>query len=90
MSKCELVSAVKEVICDGHNAEDIVDSIINTIVATLTDGTDVILSGFGTFKIKTRKARIGRNPATGESVKISAKKVVTFKPAKQFKEEVNE
>ena len=64
--------------------------IFETMGAILTAGEDISLAGFGNFKVKTRKARKGRNPRTGATVDIAAKKVITFKAAKQFKEEVNE
>ena len=63
--------------------------IFETMGAVLTAGEDISLAGFGNYKVKTRKARKGRNPRTGATVNIAEKKVITFKAAKQFKEEVN-
>ncbi len=62
---------------------------LTTLVETsLKRGTDVPLSGLGKFKVQNRKARIGRNPQTGESIKIPAKKVVKFTVAKNLKDTV--
>ena len=63
--------------------------IFETMGAILTAGKDISIAGFGTFKVKTRKARKGRNPRTGAAVDIAAKKVITFKAAKQLKEALN-
>ena len=64
--------------------------LFETMAAILVAGEDIYIAAFGTFKVKTRKARKGRNPRTGESVDIPEKKVITFKAAKQLKAEVNE
>ncbi len=69
-------------------AEEIVDSIFDTIVATLKKGGDVSVAGFGIFSVKARAARMARNPKTGEQVKVAAKKVPKFRPAKALKDAV--
>ena len=69
-------------------SEKIVESILQVISDELVGGGSVTLVGFGTFKIVQRKARTGRNPKTGETIKIAAKKVVIFKAGKALKEKV--
>ena len=61
------------------------DPKIGLIAAELVAGGKVAISGFGTFEARNRKARVGRNPRTGEKIKIAAAKTVTFKPAPDFK-----
>lgn len=70
-------------------AVSIVSNVLDIIKEELIAEGDVRLVDFGTFKIGDRKARTGRNPATGELMQIAASKVVKFKPAKKFKEAVN-
>lgn len=87
MNKKELIKSVAE--ATGLSKKDVtatVDSVFDTITSALSQGQDVKISGFGTFKIKERAARKGRNPQSGEEIMIEARKVPTFKPAKQLKE----
>ena len=60
------------------------DSVLNTVVKSLKKGDKVTLVGFGTFSVTKRAARTGRNPQTGATIKIPAKKVVKFKAGKEF------
>ena len=71
-------------------AADALDAVFGAIQAQLVDGERVQISGFGSFSLSERKARQGRNPATGESITIPASKQVRFKPGKNLKEAVNE
>ena len=66
-----------------------VDSIFKSITAALQDGAKVRISGFGTFDVRERRARVGRNPRTGEAVSIPATKAPAFKPARALKEALN-
>ena len=87
MNKKELIKSVVET--TGLSKKDVtvaVDSVFDTITSALSQGQDVKISGFGTFKIKERAARKARNPQSGEEIMIEARKVPTFKPAKQLKE----
>jgi len=70
-------------------AEEAVEAIIDTIKGTLQDGEAVILRRFGSFQVRHKNARIGRNPKTGEEAPISARNVVRFKSGKHFKEAMN-
>jgi len=89
MNKKELIKAVVET--TGLPKKDVtavVDGVFDAITSTLSKGQEVKISGFGTFKIKERAARKGRNPQTGEEIEIPASKVPTFKPAKLLRETV--
>lgn len=69
-------------------ASEALDSIITSVKKTLKKGDKVTLVGFGTFSVTKRAARMGRNPQTGETIKIKAKKVVKFKAGKDLAEYV--
>lgn len=69
-------------------AEEIVDGMFDAIVSTLKKGGEVSIAGFGIFSVKSRAARMARNPKTGEQVKVAAKKVPKFRPAKALKDMV--
>ena len=90
MNKSELAEAVAEAAnlskADGARA---VDAVIDTISNTLSSGNNVALVGFGTFQVKDRSARMGRNPRTGETIQIKASKVPSFKAGKGLKDAVN-
>ncbi len=70
-------------------AEEAVETIIDTIKGSLESGESVILRRFGFFQVREKNARMGRNPKTGREAPISARKVVSFKARKHFKEAVN-
>ena len=65
------------------------DSMINSITGSLKSGDSVVLVGFGTFSVRDRAARTGRNPQTGEEIQIKAAKVPAFKAGKALKDAVN-
>ena len=89
MSKAELVEKIAEQAkLTKVDAERALNAFINVVTASLKEGEDVALVGFGTFTIGDRAERQGRNPQTGDVITISAKKVVKFKPGKALKEEV--
>ncbi|WP_323016372.1 HU family DNA-binding protein [Castellaniella sp.] len=68
---------------------EIVNDLFEQIKSEIADGNDVSIHAFGKFSAKARAARTARNPGTGETIQVAAKTAVTFKPAKQFKDEVN-
>ena len=70
-------------------AENLLEDILNTLVDNLLKNKIVKISNFGTFVIREKKERIGRNPKTKETKIISSRKVVLFKPSKQFKKALN-
>ncbi len=87
MTKQELIDIVSEK--SGLTKKEtgtVVDIILNTITETMKRGEKVSLVGFGTFEAKTRKAREGRNPATGESIQIEARTVPSFKAGRALKD----
>jgi integration host factor subunit alpha len=71
-----------------RESKDMVDAFFDLIADSLVDGTDVKISGFGNFHIRTKAARPGRNPRTGEPVAIEARRVVTFHASPKLKEQV--
>lgn len=88
MNKSDLINAVAEVVGTKKDAQAAIDCILETVTKELKKGNDVSLVGFGTFKVVKRKARKGRNPATGEAIKIKASKAPKFVPGKALKEAV--
>ena len=90
MSKQDLIDAVATA-CDltKDKAKDAVDAVITQLTASMKAGTDVRIPDFGTFKVTKRKAREGRNPATGKTIQIPASNVPKFAPAKKLKETLN-
>ena len=66
-----------------------VEGLLKIIKSSLRDDQEIIISGFGKFNLKEKKARIGRNPKTMKEYEISARKIVTFSPSKVFRQEIN-
>ena len=86
MNKAELIDAVAVRL--GHSKRDvtaIVDAFIDDTKRAVAKGEKVAISGFGVFEAQARKARLGRNPRTGETVKIKATKLPKFRPGAEFK-----
>jgi Bacterial nucleoid DNA-binding protein len=88
MNKAELIDEVAKVTCSKKEADEAISATIAAIQKALKKGDSVTLVGFGTFRVSKRKARKGRNPQTGEAIKIAAKKVPVFKAGKTFKDAV--
>ena len=74
---------------DRKVARDLIESILDIIKDSLQSGEEVMISGFGQFKVRKKKARIGRNPKTKVAYEISERTVVTFYPSKVFRRELN-
>lgn len=90
MTKADLVESVaNEAEMTKKDAEQLVEIIFDSIVNTLNKGEKIELRGFGSFRVRHRNARKGRNPKTGEAVSIPAKRVAYFKPGKDLKELIN-
>tara|TARA_B100001173_G_scaffold281170_1_gene265133 strand:- start:64 stop:363 length:300 start_codon:yes stop_codon:yes gene_type:complete len=70
-------------------SENLIEDFLSTIVSNIKDKKKLKLSKFGTFTVRQKKSRIGRNPKTKESKVISSREVVLFKPSKEFKEFIN-
>ena len=89
MNKTELVKVVStQAELTQKDAAKAVDALVETISNTLAKEEKVQLIGFGTFEVRDRAARKGRNPQTGEEIDIAASKVPAFKPGKELKEAV--
>jgi DNA-binding protein HU-beta len=88
MNKGDLVNEVAKVVGTKKEAQAAVDCVLASITKSLKKKNAVTLVGFGTFKVDKRKARKGRNPQTGEEIKIKAKKVPKFIPGKALKDAV--
>ena len=90
ITKSHLIDAIT--LQDGFTrkkSSETVETILELIKSTLESGEDVLISGFGKFSVNEKKARKGRNPATGESMMLSPRKVVTFKWSGKLKERIN-
>lgn len=89
MNKAEFIESVADKAgLTKADAGRALDAIVATLGKTLKKGDSVSLIGFGTFSVKKRAARTGRNPATGEPIKIKASKSPSFKPGKAFKDAI--
>jgi integration host factor subunit beta len=90
MTKAELVDEVARVVqLTKKQAETIVNIVFDSIVESLRAGQKIELRGFGSFRLRSRKSRTGRNPKTGEKVEVPSKKIPYFKPGKELKELIN-
>jgi integration host factor subunit beta len=90
MTKADLIENVsRSVEMSRKDSEVIVETIFESIVKSLRSGDKIEIRGFGSFRTRQRKARIGRNPKTGARVDVPAKKIPFFKPSKELKDLVN-
>lgn len=91
MTKKELIAnAAQNANVTRKVADAVIEDFLATVTKELSEGNDVVLTGFGTFKVKTRAARMGRNLKTQEPVEIPETKVITFKPSSAVKNAVND
>lgn len=88
MTKEELIEAVSKVCCSKKEAGDCVSAFLDAITGSLSKGNKITLTGFGTFSVSKRAARMGVNPRTGEKIKIKATTVPKFKAGKSLKDAV--
>ena len=89
MNKGDLVNEVAKVVSSRRDAQAAVDCMLSAITTSLKKKNPVTLVGFGTFKVDKRKARKGRNPRTGEEIKIKARNVPKFVAGKALKDAVS-
>lgn len=90
MTKADLVNKVFEQIGGTKKeASDLVEKLFDMMKTTLVNGDNIKISGFGNFMVRTKRSRIGRNPQTGQSIEISARRVLTFKPSQVLRDSVN-
>lgn len=89
MTKADLAEKVE---CIGFSKKEaiyVVESVLGILKDTLEAGDDIKITGFGKFEIRKKSGRKGRNPQTGESIMISSRKVLTFKPSQVLKDYIN-
>ena len=90
LTKADLIEEVLNVTeLPRKESETIVETIFDSIVRSLRAGDKIEIRGFGSFRTRQRKPRVGRNPKTGERVEVPAKKIPFFKPSKELKDLVN-
>ncbi len=90
MTKADLVAEIAQAAgLTKNEAEAVVNTVLGSIVEALQHGDKVELRGFGSFRLRIRKPRVGRNPKTGEKVHVPGKAVPYFKPGKELKEMLN-
>jgi integration host factor subunit beta len=91
MTKADLIDEVSRLAeLTRKDSEVIVETIFDSVVRSLRAGDKIEIRGFGSFRTRQRKPRIGRNPKTGERVEVPAKKIPFFKPSKELKDLVND
>ena len=89
MNKTELVSSVAEIAgVSKKDTEQVLNAFFSTVQKTLKQNDKVQIPGFGSFEVRERAARTGRNPHTGETIEIAAAKVPAFKPGKSLKDAI--
>lgn len=90
MNKSDLIDAIANgAELSKVQASRVLDTLVETISKTLSKGDQITVAGFGTFSVRSRAARTGRNPQTGEAIAIKASKVPGFKAGKALKDAVN-
>ena len=90
MTKADLIEGVSRAVeMSRKDSEVIVETVFDSIVRSLRSGDKIEIRGFGSFRTRQRKPRVGRNPKTGDRVEVPAKKIPFFKPSKELKDLVN-
>jgi integration host factor subunit alpha len=90
MTKADIVEVLYEKVgFSKKEAADLVELIFDTLKSTLSQGQKIKISGFGNFVVRDKRSRVGRNPQTGQSIEISARRVLTFRPSQVLRAEVN-
>jgi len=91
MTKADLVEEVSRVTeLTRKDSEVIVDTLFESVIKALKNGDKLEVRGFGSFRVRQRNARVGRNPKTSEKVEVPAKRVPYFKPSKELKDLIND
>jgi nucleoid DNA-binding protein len=88
MNKGDLINEVAKIVTTKKQAQEVVECIVSVVTDTLKKNEPVQIAGFGSFKTTKREARTGRNPQTGAEIKIEARMVPKFVPAKALKDAV--
>ena len=91
MTKADIVDAIYERLgFSKKEAADLVELVFDSVKETLAAGEKIKVSGFGNFVVREKRSRVGRNPQTGQSIEISARRVLTFRPSQVLRAEVND
>jgi nucleoid DNA-binding protein len=88
MNKGDIINEVAQIVSTKKQAQEVVDAVFSTVTDALQNNEPVQIAGFGTFKTAKREARTGRNPQTGAEIKIEARMVPKFVPAKALKDSI--
>lgn len=89
LTKNDIVTAIHEIGFTKKKSVDIIEGLLEIIKKRLESGEDVLISGFGKFCVKDKKARRGRNPATGSDLVLRARRIVTFKCSGKLRNKIN-
>src|SRR5712692_1618256 len=90
LTKADLIAEVERITeLKRSDSETIVETIFDSIIQSLQNGEKIEIRGFGSFRTRQRRGRVGRNPKTGAKVEVPAKKIPFFKPSKELKDFVN-
>ena len=89
LTKNDIVTAIHEIGFTKKKSVDIIENLLEIIKKRLESGEDVLISGFGKFCVKEKKARRGRNPATGTDLVLRARRIVTFKCSGKLRNKIN-
>ena len=90
LTKADLIGEVERITeLKRTESETVVETIFDSIISALQKGEKIEIRGFGSFRTRQRRGRVGRNPKTGEKVEVPAKKIPFFKPSKELKDFVN-
>ena len=90
LTKADIIETVyNELDLSKNRSTELVEQLLEIIKHTLASGDDVMISGFGKFQVQDKRQRRGRNPATGESMMLSPRKVVTFKCSRKLRDKIN-
>lgn len=90
MTKADIVETLYEKVgFSKKEAADLVELVFETIKNTLSQGDKIKISGFGNFIVREKRSRVGRNPQTGQTIEISSRRVLTFRPSQVLRSEVN-
>jgi integration host factor subunit alpha len=91
LTKDDLVKTLaKENVFQKKRSIEIIETLLKIIKSKLESGEDVMISGFGKFRVRAKKERKGRNPATGEDMMLAPRRVVTFKCSGQLRDKINQ
>lgn len=90
MTKADIIEQIYEKVgFSKKESSEIVELVFDTIKETLEKGEKIKISGFGNFVVRNKRARVGRNPQTGESIEIAPRRVLTFRPSQVLKQAMN-